>query len=396
MPNEAPQPLLEPHQLGDLLLPNRVVMAPLTRGRARNPEHVPNDLMREYYEQRSTAGLIITEGTWVSEDGKGWIGAPGIYNSAQGDAWRKITDAVHAKGGRIFSQLWHQGAVSHPSFFPDGRLPLAPSAIDPEQMVYVADGTAMTGTPREMTRADIRQAVADFRNAARIAMDAGFDGIQLQAGFVYLMQQFMHELTNLRTDEYGGSIENRTRFLFEVLDAVLEVWPSNRVGVKTGPMMNERGIFTAVDSTLPTFEYVYDKLNAYNLSHVFLMRQMGDLSKTPIAALAGDAVIHHFRKIYHGQMILNVGITPEHGNDLISAGLGDFIAFGREYIANPDLVERIRLHAPLNEQRPEGYYGETAFGYTDYPFLSQKEEPVRPGAMDDGAFLMKSEQSSRR
>jgi N-ethylmaleimide reductase len=396
MPNKAPQPLLEPHQLGDLLLPNRVVMAPLTRGRARNPEHVPNDLMREYYEQRSTAGLIITEGTWVSEDGKGWIGAPGIYNSAQGDAWRKITDAVHAKGGRIFSQLWHQGAVSHPSFFPDGRLPLAPSAIDPKQLVYVADGTAMTGTPREMTRPDIRLAVADFRNAARIAMDAGFDGIQLQAGFVYLMQQFMHELTNLRTDEYGGSIENRTRFLFEVLDAVLEVWPSNRVGVKTGPMMNERGIFTAVDSTLPTFEYVYDKLNAYNLSHVFLMRQMGDLSKTPIAALAGDAVIHHFRKIYHGQMILNVGITPEHGNDLISAGLGDFIAFGREYIANPDLVERIRLHAPLNEQRPEGYYGETAFGYTDYPFLSQKEEPVRPGAMDDGAFLMKSEQSSRR
>ena len=371
------------------MLPNRVVMAPLTRGRALNPGHVPNDLMREYYEQRSTAGLIITEGTWVSEDGKGWIGAPGIYNSAQGNAWRKITDAVHAKGGRIFSQLWHQGAVSHPSFFPDGRLPLAPSAIDPKQMVYVADGTAMTGTPREMTRADIRQAVADFRNAARIAMDAGFDGIQLQAGFVYLMQQFMHELTNLRTDEYGGSIENRTRFLFEVLDAVLEVWPSNRVGVKTGPMMNERGLFTAIDSTLTTFEYVYDKLNAYNLSHVFLMRQMADLSKTPIAALAGDAAIHHFRKIYHGQMILNVGITPEHANDLISAGLGDFIAFGREYIANPDLVERIQLHAPLNEQRPEGYYGETAFGYTDYPFLSQKEEPVRPGAMDDGAFLMK-------
>jgi len=352
--------------------------------------------MREYYEQRSTAGLIITEGTWVSEDGKGWIGAPGIYNNAQGIAWRKITEAVHANGGRIFSQLWHQGAVSHPSFFTDGRLPLAPSAIDPKQMVYIDGATAMTGTPREMTHADIGQAVSDFRNAARIAMDTGFDGIQLQAGFVYLMQQFMHELTNLRTDAYGGSIENRARFLFEVLDAVLEVWPSNRVGVKTGPMMNERGLFTAVDSTLPTFEYVYDKLNAYHLSHVFLMRQMADLSKTPIAALAGDAVIHHFRKIYHGQMILNVGITPEHANDLISAGLGDFVAFGREYIANPDLVERIRLHAPLNEQRPEGYYGETAFGYTDYPFLSHKEVPGRLGAMDDGAFLMKFEQSSRR
>jgi N-ethylmaleimide reductase len=380
MPNEAPQPLLEPHRLGDLLLPNRVVMAPLTRGRARNPGHVPNDLMREYYDQRSTAGLIITEGTWVSEGAKGWIGAPGIYNNAQGNAWRKITDAVHANGGRIFSQLWHQGAISHPSFFTDGRLPLAPSAIDPKQMVYIDGGTAMTEIPREMTRADIGQAVSDFRNAARIAMDAGFDGIQLQAGFVYLIQQFMHELTNHRTDEYGGSIENRARFLFEVLDAVLEVWPSSRVGVKTGPMMNERGLFTAIDSTLPTFEYVYDKLNAYDLSHVFLMRQMADLSKTPIAALADDAVIHHFRKIYHGQMVLNVGITPKHANELISAGLGDFVAFGREYIANPDLVERIRLHAPLNEQRPEGYYGETAFGYTDYPFLSPKEELVRPGA----------------
>jgi len=339
--------------------------------------------MREYYEQRSSAGLIISEGTWVSEDGQGWDGAPGIYNSEQGDAWRKITDAVHAKGGRIFAQLWHQGAVSHPSFFPDGRLPLAPSAIDPKQMIYVAGGTAMTGTPREMTGADIRQAIANFHNAAQIAMDAGFDEIQLQAGFVYLIQQFMHELTNLRTDKYGGSIENRARFLFEVLDAVLEVWPSKRVGVKTGPMMNERGLFTAVDSTLATFEYVYDKLNTYDLSHVFLMRQMADLSDTPIAALAGDSVIHHFRKIYHGQMILNVGITREHANDLISAGLGDFVAFGREYIANPDLVERIRLHAPLNEQRPEGYYGETAFGYTDYPFLSQNADSVKSGEIDE-------------
>ena len=176
MPNEAPQPLLEPHWLGDLLLPNRIVMAPLTRGRARNPGHVPNDLMREYYEQRSTAGLIITEGTWVSEDGQGWVGAPGIYNREQGDAWAKITDAVHSSGGRIFAQLWHQGAVSHASFFFDARLPIAPSAIDPKQTVYVAGGTVMTETPREMTRADIKQAVADFHNAAQIAMDAGFDG----------------------------------------------------------------------------------------------------------------------------------------------------------------------------------------------------------------------------
>jgi N-ethylmaleimide reductase len=238
--------------------------------------------MREYYEQRATAGLIISEGTWVSEDGQGWLGAPGIYNREQGAAWKAITDAVHGKGGRIFAQLWHQGAVSHPSFFHNGRLPLAPSAIDPMQTVHVASGTTMTVTPREMTRADIRQAIADYRNAAKIAKDAGFDGVQLQAGFVYLIQQFLHEPTNRRADEYGGSMENRARFLFDVLEAVLEVWPSERVGVKTG-----------------------------------------------------------------------------------------------------DLVERIRLNAPLNEQRPEGYYGATAFGYTDYPFLTVKDLP----AETEGASL---------
>jgi N-ethylmaleimide reductase len=370
---EIPHPLLQPRRLGDLLLPNRVVMAPLTRGRAHNPWHVPNDLMREYYEQRATAGLIISEGIWVSEDGQGWHGATGIYNREQGVGWKAITDAVHGKGGRIFAQLWHQGAVSHPSIFHDGRRPLAPSAIDPIQTVHLASGTTMTVTPREMTRANIRQAIADYRNAAHIAKDAGFDGVQLQAGFVYLIQQFLHEPTNRRTDEYGGSMENRARFLFEVLEAVLEVWPSERVGVKTGPMMNELGLFKAVESTLPTTEYVYEKLNAYNLSHVFLMRQLADLSGTPIAALADDAVIHHFRKIYHGHLILNVGISREHATELVAAGLGDFVAFGREYIANPDLVERIRLRAPLNEQRPEGYYGAAAFGYTDYPVITAKD-----------------------
>jgi N-ethylmaleimide reductase len=370
---EIPHPLLQPRRLGDLLLPNRVVMAPLTRGRAHNPWHVPNDLMREYYEQRATAGLIISEGIWVSEDGQGWHGATGIYNREQGVGWKAITDAVHGKGGRIFAQLWHQGAVSHPSFFHDGRRPLAPSAIDPIQTVHLASGTTMTVTPREMTRANIRQAIADYRNAAHIAKDAGFEGVQLQAGFVYLIQQFLHEPTNRRTDEYGGSMENRARFLFEVLEAVLEVWPSERVGVKTGPMMNELGLFKAVESTLPTTEYVYEKLNAYNLSHVFLMRQLADLSGTPIAALADDAVIHHFRKIYHGHLILNVGISREHAAELVAAGLGDFVAFGREYIANPDLVERIRLRAPLNEQRPEGYYGAAAFGYTDYPVITAKD-----------------------
>jgi N-ethylmaleimide reductase len=370
--NETRQPLLEPYMLGDLRLRNRVVMAPLTRTRADNPGHVPTDLMRQYYEQRASAGLLISEGVWVSENAQGWHGAPGIYNETQRAAWKAITDAVHARGGRIFAQLWHQGSVSHPSFFGDGRLPVAPSAINPGQLIHVPGGTRMSETPREMTLADIQQAIDEYYNSAQVAKDAGFDGVQIQAGFVYLIQQFLHETTNRRTDEYGGSIENRGRFLFEVLEAVLNVWPSQRVGVKAGPMMNELGLFRAVPSTVPTSEYVYERLNSYKLSHVYLMRQLADLSKTPISALAGDGVIHHFRGRYHGTLILNVGIDRKHGAELTLEGLGDLIAFGRDYIANPDLVERIRLDAPLNEQRPEGYYGSSPGGYTDYPFLKSQ------------------------
>jgi len=385
MSHPISQPLLEPYTLGDLPLRNRIVMAPLTRTRAANFGHVPTDLMREYYEQRATAGLIISEGTWVSEAGKGWYGAPGIYNSEQGAAWKAITDAVHSKGGRMFAQLWHQGAVSHRGFFGDGRPPLAPTAIDPQQLIHTASGTVMSETPREMTKADIKQAVADYRSAAQVAKDAGFDGVQIQAGFVYLIQQFLHEPTNRRTDEYGGKVENRARFLFEVLDAVLEIWPSQRVGIKTGPMMNEVGLFKAVESTLPTSEYVYDRLNDYNLSHVLLMRQMADLSTTPIASFAGDQVAHHFRRRYSGNLILNAGIDREHGNRLLREETRDLIAFGREYIANPDLVERIRLNAPLNQQRPEGYYGSSYVGYTDYPFLTKKQIESSTEAMREGA-----------
>jgi N-ethylmaleimide reductase len=366
------QPLLEPYTLRDLSLRNRVVMAPLTRTRAENPGHVPTDLMRQYYEQRASAGLIISEGTWVSENAQGWYGVPGIYNEEQRAAWRAITDAVHARGGRIFAQLWHPGSISHSSLFPDGRLPAAPSAVNPEQWVHVRGGRIMSDAPREMTRADVRQAIDDYRHAAGVAMDAGFDGVQLQGGFLYLIQQFLHETTNRRTDEYGGSIENRARFLFEVLDAVLAVWPSQRVGVKTGPMMNEVGAFKAVPSTIRVSEYVYERLNAYKLSHVFLMRQLADLSNTPISALAGDGVLHHLRRVYRGTLILNVGIDATHGAELLRDGLGDLIAFGRAYIANPDLVERIRLDAPLNDQRPDGYYGSSPVGYTDYPFIGNE------------------------
>ncbi|KIH83515.1 alkene reductase [Pseudomonas batumici] len=364
-----PSSLLHRSLLGDLELRNSAVMAPLTRARATNPGHVPNDLMRLYYQQRATAGLIISEGTWVSEDGQGWYGAPGLYTAEQVEGWKAITDAVHAEGGLIFAQLWHQGAVSLPEFFSDGRLPIAPSAVNPGQLVHGSNGLEMTVEPRAMTRDDIKKAIADFRHAAEMAKEAGFDGVQIQAGYVYLIQQFLHETTNLRTDEYGGSIENRARFLFDVLEAVLEVWPSHRVGVKTGPMMNEHGALKATESTLPTVEYVYKKLSGYNLSHLLVMRQQADLTGTPIAHLAGDGVLDHVLQHYSGNIIINTNVTIEHGQQLLDAGLVDGVAFGREFIANPDLVERIRLGAALNEQRPEGYYRAGPEGYTDYPRL---------------------------
>lgn len=370
MSSEPKNSLLQPYTLDGLTLKNRLVMAPLTRTRAQNPGKVPNELMAEYYTQRAGAGLIITEGTFVSEQGQGWYGAPGIYTEEQRAGWQGITDAVHRAGGLIFVQLWHQGAVSHRSLYDDGRLPLGPSAVNPEQLIHIKGERVMSEVPGEMSVSDIRQVVGDFRHAARVAKDAGFDGVQIQGGYVYVFQQFLHETTNRRTDLYGGSTENRARLLFEVLEAVLEVWPSQRVGVKAGPMMSEVGAFRATDETLQTSEYVYRTMARYKLSHMLLMRQMADLTGTPVEHIGGDAVVHHFRHLYPGTLILNVGINATHGARLIAEGAGDLIAFGRDYIANPDLAERIRLNVPLNQTRPEYFYGDTPTGYTDYPTLA--------------------------
>jgi len=368
---EAPI-LLQPFLFGDLELSNRIVMAPLTRMRAPLKGAVPNTLMREYYEQRATAGLIVSEGTFVSDQARGWYGVPGVYTETQRKGWQEVTSAVHAAGGRIIVQIWHQGSVSNAALVGRGRLPLAPSAVNPEQLLHIGYGlTEMTSVPEAMSLEDIKQTIAEFRHASIVARGAGFDGVQTQGGYVYLFQQFFQENLNLRSDAYGGTIENRSRLLFEVLDAVLEVWPANRVGVKAGPMMSERGGFRSIPSTLPTSEYVYRRLNDYGLSHVMLMRQMADLQGTPLQEFQGDGVLHHFRKLYSGTLMLNAGIDASHGEELLRQGLGDLVAFGRDYIANPDLVERIRVMGPLNEQRPEGYYGATSAGYTDYPTLAQ-------------------------
>jgi N-ethylmaleimide reductase len=341
-------------------------MAPLTRMRATNPDRAPTALHAEYYAQRATAGLIISEGTFVSPESVGWASVPGLWSTAQVSGWRLVTDAVHRAGGRIFAQLWHTGSLSHPDFY-GGELPPAPSPVNPGQKSVTPTGKKDTVTPREMSAPEIRDTVRAFGHAARSAMEADFDGVQLQAGYHYLFNQFLHPRTNLRQDAYGGSIENRARFLFEVLDEVVAVVDRGRVGVKTGPATLETGAFVSGDETLSTFEYVIARLNDYELSHLLLMGQMADVSATPIAHLGGDGMFRHFRNVYRGSIIANVDIDQARANRLIGEGLVDLVAFGRPFIANPDLVARFASGAPLAAVDQATVYGATPRGYTDYP-----------------------------
>ncbi len=241
----APQALLTTFRMGSLLLPNRVVMAPLTRQRAANPGHVPTKLQAEYYAQRASAGLIVSEGTAISPEGYGWADSPGLWSADQVSGWRVVTNAVHKANGRIIAQLWHTGSVSHPDFL-NGALPVSASDVDPMQQSVTPTGRKPTVTPRAMTKAEIRQTVTDYSKAATNAIEAGFDGVQIQANYLYLIPQFLNRATNLRTDEYGGSIKNRARFLFEVVEGILDVLDSGSVGIKIAPM-HEKGPFAAND-----------------------------------------------------------------------------------------------------------------------------------------------------
>lgn len=368
MQKQDNQPLLEPIRIGDLDLPNRIVMAPLTRMRAANAEHAPTALHAEYYAQRATAGLIISEGVFVSPAGFGWADVPGLWSDAQVRGWRLVTDAVHRAGGRIVAQLWHTGSIGHPDFH-DGKAPPSASAVNPGQQSVTASGRKDTVVPRAMEKDEIRRTVADFGRAARNAIAAGFDGVQIQGGYHYLFNQFLNVRTNLRTDEYGGSVENRARFLFEVVETVVEAVGSQRTGIKTGPATSETGAFVSTDETLATSEYVIGRLNEFDLSHLLLMGAMADLSATSLAGLAGDGMFRHFRERYRGNIIANVDFDRANGNRLIDAGLVDMVAFGRPFIANPDLPERFAVDAPLAEVVWPTVYGATADGYTDYPVL---------------------------
>jgi N-ethylmaleimide reductase len=305
------QPLFTPYRMGDLDLPNRIVMAPLTRMRAHSHDHVPTVLQAEYYAQRASAGLIIAEATAISPEGFGWADTPGLWTKEQVRGWRRVTDPVHAAGGRIIPQLWHTGAISHPELL-DGAQPVSASNVDPDQISVTRTGRKPTVTPRPLTKQEIQVTVADFARAARNAMESGFDGVQILANYLYLISQFLNATTNLRSDEYGGSLENRSRFLFEVVESVFGEVDAQRVGIKISPM-HEGGAFQANDETLPVAEYAIEKLNSYNLSHLLLMGNTTDFSGTPLEKLADDGMFRHFRPIYKGTLIANVKMDRDRG-----------------------------------------------------------------------------------
>ena len=364
--------ILKPYKSKNLQLENRVVMAPMTRSRADNTDNKPVEGLHDiYYEQRASAGLIITEGSQVSTEAVGYINTAGIHSQAQIDGWKKVVKKVHKQGGKIFIQLWHVGRISHP-YFHDGELPLAPSALNPNSEVYTPEGRKKTVTPKEMTQEDIDRTVNDFRKAAKNAMEAGFDGIEIHSSNGYLFHQFFNGTSNHRGDKYGGSIENRARFFFEVLDAVNEEISTAKVGVRFNPSLHGMFGMEMDKETIPTFEYIMDKLNDYDLAYVHLSEPFTDVSEVPHAI---TQIAKHFRPIYKGTLMINAGFNQETANKVVSEGNADLVAFGKLYVSNPDLVERFETDYELAEWDSATFYTTGKKGYTDYPKMKESERP---------------------
>jgi N-ethylmaleimide reductase len=360
------QQLLTPYSK-NISLSNRVVMAPMTRSRADNAGNVPmDDLHGLYYEQRASAGLIITEGTQVSKRAVGYIHTAGIYSDAQVEGWKKVTKRVHDKGGKIFIQLWHVGRMSHPDFH-NGELPFSASAINPEAQSFTPEGFKDTVAPKEMTIEEIKETVKDFQNAAVNAVKAGFDGVEIHSSNGYLFHQFFNGSSNKRTDAYGGSIENKTRIFFEVLDAIKEVIPQEKIGARFNPSLHGLFGMTMDEDTIPTFEYIINKLNDYNLAFVHLSEPFTDVSEIPYAV---KEIAKYFRPLYNGTLMINASFDQEKGNKVIEDGYADLVAFGKPYISNPDLVARFEKNLDLAEWDQETFYTTGAKGYTDYPEAS--------------------------
>jgi N-ethylmaleimide reductase len=346
-----------------LQLPNRFVMAPLTRGR-NGPDHTPNSLVVEYYVQRATAGLIVTEATAISPQGFGWLGAPGIYEANHVAGWRKVTDAVHAAGGRIFLQLWHMGRVSHPDFLA-GHLPVGPSAIAAQGDTHTPLGKKDYVTPRALDAGEVPGIVRDYARAAERAREAGFDGVELHGANGYLIDQFLRDGSNQRSDRYGGSVANRIRFLLEVTEAVVGAWSPDRVGVRLSPT----GQYNDMRDSNPkvTFTAAAQKLDRFGLAYLHVMEGLpGHWAHT-----AGEQVTPHMRAAFKGPFIVNGGYSPARADADIAEGETDLVAFGVPFLANPDLVERVRRGAPLNPPDMATFYSPGPKGYTDYAVFQE-------------------------
>jgi len=366
--------LFTPVSMGALDLKHRVVMAPLTRLRSSQPGNVPNALNAAYYGQRaSEGGLLITEATDVSAQAHGYPGAPGIHSPEQIAGWRLVTDAVHAKGGRIVVQLWHTGRVSHSSMQPGGALPVAPSAIAAAGNHMDAAGrTVPFETPRALREDEIPGIVEQFRQAAVNAREAGFDGVEVHGANGYLLDQFLQDGTNHRTDSYGGSIENRARLLLEVVDAVAAAWSADRVGVRLSPW--GRANDTRDSNPAEHFAYAATELGKRGLSYLHVIEPRADQHSDTNALdpNAPDAA-SRFRSLFGGKLIVAGGFVREAAENAVASGHADAVAFGRLFIANPDLPERLRLNAPLNRYDRPTFYGGAERGYTDYPTLAEND-----------------------
>ncbi|MDP3306728.1 alkene reductase [Methylotenera sp.] len=354
--------LFSPVKLGSMSLNNRMVMAPLTRNRA-GEGGVPQSVNVTYYEQRASAGLIITEATPISAMAHGYPALPGIYTDAQVAGWKKVTDAVHAKGGKIALQLWHVGRISHPSLLPSGALPVAPSAIKPAGKAFTYQGLQDYVTPRALELAELPDIVADYVHATKCALAAGFDGVEIHAANGYLLDQFLRDGSNKRTDNYGGSFENRARLLMEVTKAVVDVAGSDKVGLRISPV----NPFNDMNDSNPQalFNYVADALNQFNLAYLHVV-EGGIHGGGEAAPFDFVALRKHFKNAY----MANLAYDKVRGNAAIASGHADVVAYGVPFIANPDLVERYRTNAPLNEADSKTFYGGSEKGYTDYPFLT--------------------------
>jgi N-ethylmaleimide reductase len=365
------EPLLQPFNVADLDLSNRVVMAPMTRARANNSDLAPTELHASYYAQRASAGLIVTEGTWVSPSAISYPNVPGIYTDAQISGWRRVTEAVHAAGGCIFLQIGHSGATSHPDQR-GGELPAGPSAINPQETVPSAAGRTPSLTPRALGLGEIREIISDYRAAASNARRAGFDGVEIHAHGPQLVGQFLNPRLNHRKDDFGGTVENRARFLLEVVKAVTAAFDSPRVGVKVSPYWSNGTTFQTTEETLAGFDYVIGQLGGSGTSYLHLT---GGGWADPGNHRDRSAPFARYRRIFSGTLVANGGFTQATANQIIEAGTADAVSFGSAYIANPDLVERFGAGSPLTPLNPQTIYGDGHEGYTDYPMAELNHAP---------------------